>query len=542
VLTIRHLLAAALLLLAAPAFAAPPKVTVTFDNNGLATLQGGDTPLLKSGALVIDNVFFADDQDKHVAADRSNPTISFERTAQRVSHSWPWGAIRCRYTLAGTRLNLDLTIENDTAGPMSGVELSLLELQFPRRPAGTMWERRLPMMADSEDDITALVADYGSGMLTFCNDDPGTVVRAGFSPGSRPPQETWNLKVTSINTSGGRKVFVQPRSHRTFRFSLRFSEAGVALKTVAGDLMEKFAAAHPFQLKWPDRRPIGVLTLASSEHRSATNPRGWLSDPKLNFVGPGGAKRFREKILAAADRSIALLREMGAQGMIFWDMEGEEFPDISYVGDPRMTKQLAPEMDPVAPEFFARFHKAGFRTGVCLRPSRIIPGKDGKSKWQHDLMGFDVVEELSQKIAYARKRLGCRLFAVDANVRWFLKPDGTPEPRLLETAAFKRLADAHPEALLIPEIPLAGYWSCTAPYQELRPGLYGGRAATDARIRDIYPRAFSVISPIDGPAPERRAEIVAGQRLGDLLLFRCWFPDEQNKLFKEILKEAAETK
>jgi hypothetical protein len=219
-------------------------------------------------------------------------------------------------------------------------------------------------------------------------------------------------------------------------------------------------------------------------------------------------------------------------------MEGEEFSNINFVGDPRMTATLAPEMEAVAPEFFERFHKAGLRTGVCIRPSKIVPAADGKSKWQHSHTDFDVVEEMNQKIVYAKKRLGCLLFYVDTNVRYFTKPDGKVDSRLLEGTDFKRLADAHPDVLIIPEIPRLDYWSCTAPYQELRPHVFGNHAATDPRVLQFYPRAFSVINPIDGPAQERRAELVAGQRRGDTLLFRCWFPDEQNKVFKGILDEA----
>ncbi len=537
--TLRFFLIAVLLLGATSAFSAP-KVSAEFDANGLVALRGDGAQFVKNGALRVGAVSFADEQGKDVAADLANPTVSFERAAQRLSHSWPWGAVRCRYTLAGTRLNLELTVENDTAGPMSGVALDLLELQFPRRPRGTTWERRFEMIGENDGDLTAFVADYASGVLTFCNDDPGTPLRSGFVPGAAPPQETWSLRVTSPDSYGERLVFVPPRSKKTFHFSLRFSAPGVPLKSIASDLLEKFSAAYPFRMKWPDRRPLGMLVLSSNAHLSPTNPRGWLSDPSLNFTGKSGAKRFREKMLQAADRSIAILKDMDAQGMVFWDMEGEEFANINYVGDPRMTAQLAPEMDAIAPEFFARFHKAGLRTGVCLRPSRIVPGWDGKSKWQHSHMGFDVVEEMSQKIAYAKKRLGCLLFYVDSNVRYYFKSDGGVESRLLETGAFQRLAAAHPDVLIIPEIPRPGYWSCTAPYQELRPGMFGGHAATAPHVRDLFPRAFSVINPIDGPAQERRAEIVAGQRRGDLLLFRCWFPDEQNKLFKAILRDTLE--
>jgi hypothetical protein len=533
VLSVRLPLFALLFVLTTSAIAAQ-KVSCSFDAQGLDSLGYGETQFLKSSSLGICNVFFADDKGADVPADRDKPTISFEPAAHRLSYSWPWGAIRCRYEPMADRLNLELSVENDTAGPMSGVEINLLELKFPRRPNGVGWEKRFEMMSDNEDDITARVADYGSGMLTFCNDDPTADIRAGAAP----PNETWLLKVTSPLFNGERKVFVPPRSAKTFHFSIRFSEPGTPLKTITSDIIEKFVAAHPFQLKWPDRRPIGMLSLASGAHSSPGNPRGWFGEPQDNFMGMSGIKRFREKMLETTDRAIVILKEMGAQGVIFWDMEGEQYPNINYIGDPRMTAQLAPEMEQVAPEVFERFHKAGLRTGVCIRPSRIVPGWDGHSKYQHSHMGFDVVEEMNQKIIYAKKHLGCLLFYVDSNVRYFFKPDKSVDSRLLEAAAFKHLADLHPDILLIPELPQLGYWSCTAPYQELRPHTFGNHAATDPRVLDFYPHAFSLIKPIDGPAKERRADLVAGQRRGDMLLFRCWFADEQNKLFKSILDEA----
>src|SRR5213076_3208905 len=105
--------------------------------------------------------------------------------------------------------------------------------------------------------------------------------------------------------------------------------------------------------------------------------------------------------------------------------------------------------------------------------------------------------------------------------------DGSEGSCLLESAAFKHLADLHPDILLIPELSRLAFWSCTAPYHELRPTGFGSHAATDDRVLACYPRAFSIINPIDGPAQQYRAELVAGQRRGDILLFRCWYPDEQ---------------
>ena len=83
------------------------------------------------------------------------------------------------------------------------------------------------------------------------------------------------LRVTSPEHTGPQPaVFVAPRSMKQFHFSIRFNEPGTPYKEIAGDIIGKFVAAHPFQLKWPDRRPIGMFVLASGAHGSATNPRG----------------------------------------------------------------------------------------------------------------------------------------------------------------------------------------------------------------------------------------------------------------------------
>jgi hypothetical protein len=57
--------------------------------------------------------------------------------------------------------------------------------------------------------------------------------------------------------------------------------------------------------------------------------------------------------------------------MIIWNVEGSTDFSIKYVGDPRMVEYMSPEMDKVADEYFKRILDAGFRTGVCLRPTTI---------------------------------------------------------------------------------------------------------------------------------------------------------------------------
>jgi len=65
---------------------------------------------------------------------------------------------------------------------------------------------------------------------------------------------------------------------------------------------------------------------------------------------------------------------------------------------------------PWLPNFSSAFNKGGLRTGVCIRPSKHRAGMGRQIEVAAQHMGFDVVEEMNQKIIYAKKRLGCMLF------------------------------------------------------------------------------------------------------------------------------------
>ncbi len=128
----------------------------------------------------------------------------------------------------------------------------------------------------------------------------------------------------------------------------------------------------------------------------------------LDVRGPEGIERFRHAALAYAARSIAILKQTGSQGMIVWDLEGEQYPHkTTYIGDPRALGRLAPEADAVADEFFALFRAAGLRVGVTIRPQEFVSGA------QHDVADYDAT--LLRKLDYARGRWGATLFYIDSN-------------------------------------------------------------------------------------------------------------------------------
>ncbi len=459
---------------------------------------------------------------------------AFDLAQKRQTFTYAWGSVTVTYVTAGSRLTFQVAVTNNSADPIAECSITLLSAQFPSLPAGAAWANGFEVGDLNIDDITAVPADYGAGLLVLCNDLPGSPLKFGFN--SPDGAQHRNVRMTTIVSSTPDDPRIAPHSTAQYAFSMRFAPGGTDPETLIGDLHAALAAQIPHVLSWADRRAIGTVFLASGYHASATNPRGWLNEPTLNTITPAGLADFRVQMLAKADDIVARLQQMNAQGMIFWNIEGEQYANVTYAGDPRVIGSLAPEMDGIANEFFAKFTAAGLRTGVCLRPSRIVPGFIGTGHvWDHDSYGFDVLANLSDKINYAKNRWGCTLFYVDTNIEYVIDNAGVFTPRLLRASVFTGLQALHPDVLVIPEIPRTGYWAATAPYREV---ASGGWTSTAARSRAAYPQALTVIEPKDCDWVANHAALVNAVHGGDILLFRSWFPDSGNPQVKAIYDEA----
>jgi uncharacterized protein YbaR (Trm112 family) len=312
----------------------------------------------------------------------------------------------------------------------------------------------------------------------------------------------------------------QPAANRWRAAKKLFCGAGIFLLLAIFGLLATWFMAPP-RLQWPDRRPIGILFLASHAHASTTNPRGWFNDPHLDVTEPSGPARFRRALLAYTDRSLAVLKRTGAQGVIVWDLEGEQFPHkISFIGEPRQLPQLAPEMDAVADEFFAKLRAAGLRVGLTLRPQKIRYDEAGQPVQESVL---DERGILSAKINYAKARWGTTLYYLDSNYGLW-RPD--------EPWQFRELAASQPDCLLIPEHHGWPFWSFSAPYIALR---RDGNNPAAPWPRRIFFGAFCALDL--GDAAGNWAEISAAKSRGDLLLFRAWYPSPESELLAKLAQQ-----
>jgi len=573
------------------------KVSVSFTKEGGVNLSYKSVDFVVDGKPDVKEIVF----EKILKNENGERVYNFEKFVDKpigiewkekeetLIYNYPWGNVSFQYSQKSNSFDIFLKISNKSDKTIANFDIRILNFILPEK-----FEMKSPF--DFWWGLGYRVAEKNKNFYEICTLEAPGIIEVKFESDKfllscltvYPPLNYGLRKSKDANLwefygKGGVLAFekngvflpplgiprVYPNNELNIEFSVRFSDINAEPDIVCSDLYQKFRDYWKPHLDWKDRRPIGALFLASSweGHKSQTNPRGFFSDKTIDVFSPEGKEKFKKRAIEYAKRSVEILKSIDAQGMIVWDIEGEENPHpITYIGDPRMTRILAPEMDEIADEFFKIFRDAGLRTGVCIRPTQVyFDEKDKKWKhgtgshgpmrnplnddfseiWPKDLpwwQFFPVVERLSRKIEYAKKRWGCSLFYMDTN--GIFAPCGEKVDKfqwiLLWSEVYKELRKRHPDVLIIPEFPKGpASWSQIAPYCELR----GGIASTPPYIRKLFPYAFSVINVADGPVDKRRDELVKAVKNGDILMTHGWwmpnFTKEVGKIYKEIYKEGA---
>lgn len=482
-----------------------------------------------------------------------------------ASHTWQyafnWGSISVQYLQDGTNLNLITTVANkpDSGIVFSGAAVFPVVLRFPQLPAGFS-NASYPQMAYNTTGPSVTTADWGSGEVVAVAPDAGRPLYSGFWPASGGGGVAYSTEISGT-TPDGLAVFqphndrpVQPGQTDQYTVSLRFGPSGTSTKALAADAYSSWAAHYPAHLNWTDRRAIGTAFLASSPQGSdasqpggfPTNPRRYFNSAGVDVQSPGGLGAFQAQILSKAQEIVANSRQMNAQGVITWDIEGEQYPQAtSYVCEPDAIAQIAPEMEstvsvPGSPyagqklddAYFATIRAASLRAGVCIRPQHFTLNPNGTAT-QTYLAGNAIGAELTRKARYAHDRWGVTLFYVDSTV--------DSNGGVLPASVFQQLQATLPDSLFIPEESNVLDYAYSAPFKSF---IYLNAVGTDPTVLFSYPHAFSAVL-VNDVDPARLAaaqgQLTAQVRQGDILMGHVDYWQANNPVIVAIYQAAGVT-
>jgi len=487
-------------------------LSATFAPAGLSELRYEGFDFLARGTFRVLSVQFSSTDGARRQSDTKG-SVSPNALGAGELMTFAWGTIETLYRVQGDRLYLSIGTTNRSNGTLEAFSYEPLVLKFPEKPRE--YDGATPILATNVGSPTVTTMTSSSGVLALCNEDARRPLLMGFPWASdRPVSTTFPLRINS----GRGDMYplslpfidrpIAPGQTDRIAVSLRFGDANATIPQLAGDILDSFRSVYPFELRWTDRRPIVSLIAASANTGWPNNPRGWFHDHTIDVSTTAGVTAFRAKLLAWADNSISIMKKVNAQGMITWDIEGEEFPHpTSYLGDPRLAETLAPELKGVVDEYFRRFRDAGFRVGLTIRPQELVVSKDHATASQaaSQKPGATLIE----KIEYGRKRWGATLFYIDSN---------GDAARPLDFKVIRAVAQRFPDVLLIPEHKNTAYYSVSAPYGDLRLGY----SSTPQLVSHIYANAFSVINIAGGNSANSYKQLADAVSHGDILMRHGW--------------------
>lgn len=368
---------------------------------------------------------------------------------------------------------------------------------------------------------------------------------------------------------------IAPGATASYSFYFRWSLTVDDIGAIADAGYSLYRTAYPSLQNWPDRRPIAAIFMADDPaKRTAANPRGWFRDNTVDVVPLTAGKQttFNALCITKANSWVSGLnsRSIRPQGVILWDLEGQEFQHaLTYIGNPPLISTISPEMEGAVDGMIAVIRNAGYRIGLTIRPQRILTGTSlpatctatpssevfiktdatyplrgyycsATNTWtqggadtpghQYDLPTNDEqIAELRSKIQYAVNRWNASIFYVDSSVVY----GGNAESSYI----FRTLQAEFPSVLLIPESAVTEGGGSGSQYRNLSIGQ------PDATIsRNIYPSAFGSVNISDGSFGNfttYATRLTNGSARGDVAIPRGFCCPEDTTDYKPLYDAAA---
>ena len=464
------------------------------------------------------------------------------------------------------RVYADVTITNRMQTPILDYTINLLKLRFPTPVAANDGNPNLRAYNTGGPGI--FVANYGGpkpGAL-ICDlegVDASEPLLMKLERGDANDAEGMLNIMNHHDYEDGGSPFpywpIPAGQTVHFRVGLRFTSPLPDPTIACADLFKKFAQLYPVMAPirgWTDRRPIAQVFFESDDTNGGRNPRKWFdSSQHVDVTTPRGVKHFQQMVFERAHAALSRMKEMNAQGVITWDVEGAEYPAATYMGDASKlatadpAQSVAPEMDAIVDKYFKLYRDAGYRVGLTIRPQRVLTERDAAGHvtraWENDdnwdwksdppadLQAF-WLKELENKIRFARQRWNATLFYIDSN-----GDPGSPVSFLV----MRKLAAEFPDVLLIPEQSTLGYYSASAPYRQLN--MLSPGNIMPPLVRRTYPGiagrspCFSVINPTIESMTSSWPHLVQEIREGDILFFRAWYDAPELPAIRQAYRAAA---
>lgn len=468
----------------------------------------------------------------------NNNGESWNGQTHTETYTFSWGSVSTQFVQNGNNLDMIVTETNNPGSGIvfDGAQIFPFALHFPADPAGFSGYTQY---AVTTTDPAVSVADFGAGVVTAVVPNEAMAMYGGWS---NVGSATYSPLMTTTPPAGLATFLphvntpVQPGSSLSYTVSLRFTNEGTAAD--ASDAYTSFARTYPSQMTWTDKRILGTAYLASSPAGNGdvtqsggypTNPRRYFNDSSIDITTAQGLQVFQDRMLAQAASNVANARNMNAQGVITWDLEGEQYPQTtSYVCSPDQIAAVAPEMesvvsDPASPfagqrlddAYFRTMTNAGLRVGVCLRPQAYTLGPNGTASQVYLNGNAAIIANLENKARYANGRWGVTLFYVDSVVD---VNGGTLDP-----AIFQQLITDLPNLLFIPEESTTRYYAYAAPFYSF---IFHTTTGTPASVYNAYPNAFgaNLVNDVNpGTLAQYTPELTQAVGKGDILMGHAGF-------------------
>lgn len=530
----------------------PPSLSYTLNNNGLATLIWNGTNynyVYGEGMLTSVNLRAADGTTSFVYGPPCTKSLNGNTITHQCAANGTNMTVVATFAMYGTDAvcadlaitNLSSTVSVDTAN------FSVLGITSP-----------------NYDPATSKILKVGRGLpVGYANIGTARFVIWVDNPVPDASIPMWvgyayNFKNQPALTS------IAPGRTKSMRAILRMTaDMTSTMRVIVPEAYDHYRAAYPPIINWPDRRPIVSWFIGDVGKRSTTNPRGYLQDPLINAAD---IPTFRSLALAKAAQIRDQMngRPVRPQGIIIWDLEGQEFIHATtYIGDPRaFASGYAPEMHAAADDVFTIFKDAGYKVGVTIRPQQlkwgnilpatcqydvsndykdyfikvdapyqgafyacydplgvqwsIIPDSNGSQTSFHNTQVQEVTDLLRSKISYARNRWGATIFYVDSAV-WV---GGSPLPADI----FRQLQGEFPDALFIQEQETLDTLSAGIPFTD--PKNAGDAKFSPVTYRWVYPEGAMNIRLPDCTGTcwtDNVAGFKIGLKVGDIALYNVPF-------------------